>query len=498
MAISDLEYAAWLANPSTNKQVLVVAKYYDTSEEIIYLSDGVYITGPAESPPNQPFIDKIVSIPNFTRRVDPRTLKSSFAVGDIVISNPDGDFDPWLEYGWDGRDITIYYGDPTWEFADFRPLLTGAISDVAASNDTQIAIKIRDKGDRLNGPLKIGTIDPPTPRCYGECYNISPRLIDEPTHTYRINDGSIEDILDVRENGVTVSFSKNLSAGAFSLLIAPLGQVTADVKGMKVGPGPSPPSPVYVNKVADIVRDIVTKQEVLADEEIDDANFAAFNVDVPYIVGIYIDDRRNMLDVLEELLGGVGAFWDFSPEGKMQLHVLNPPTAIAVQDLSVDDLYQKNAIKLKKKELPMYYFSLRGKPNFTRQEQGLAGSVSELDRAQWLDEFVIKKGTGGGGVRQKFLLAESPPYVPCHAVVNADLSTETIRRAALYLSTFPGTYVMRLTFTVKATIKALSLSLGDTVELTYPRFGFDAGKKCLVIGMQENITERYVKLDLWL
>jgi len=241
MAITDAQYLDWLDSDDKQRVLLVEAKYYDGSEQTEYLSNMGYITEAGDTPASTEFEEGIKTVPNFTRRMSEAfTGKTKQSFGDIVIDNSNGERDSWLTRSWNGRDLVMKLGDPSWDFSDFRTIMSGTIAEITAASIDTLTIKIRDKGVFLGkqlqetlfstGPSK----DKPIPVCYGEVYKISPVLEDGATHKYKMSDSTISAISTVYDQGVAVATTDTLSTASFTLAAQPAGKVTADILGLEI------------------------------------------------------------------------------------------------------------------------------------------------------------------------------------------------------------------------------------------------------------------------
>ena len=102
------------------------------------------------------------------------------------------------------------------------------------------------------------------------------------------------------------------------------------------------------------------------------------------------------------------------------------------------------------------------------------------------DETIKEDGIGLGGHAD----AQDPEPVPLLLDLEADAQAEAARRLALMR-------VRRSVFHATAKAQPLQLDLGQTVQLTHPRFGLSAGRLVLVVGLSEAARVNVVDLDLW-
>jgi hypothetical protein len=242
MSISDSQYSAWLSDDKAIRCILVEAQV-KTGGSITtrYLSNRGYVTKPSESPANTVYEGKVVGGIKFSQSMSvDGGISMSF--GDIELNNIDGSLDTWLDDYWANRSVKVFLGDVTWARADFRLVLDGVATGVDSRSRTRINIKLSDKLQRLNTPVseaKLGgsttNADNLIPLCFGECHNVEPLLVDASIHEYQVHNGAIENIIEVRDNGVPVSFTPLLSLGKFRLNQQPYGQITCSVQGALSG-----------------------------------------------------------------------------------------------------------------------------------------------------------------------------------------------------------------------------------------------------------------------
>ncbi len=79
-----------------------------------------------------------------------------------------------------------------------------------------------------------------------------------------------------------------------------------------------------------------------------------------------------------------------------------------------------------------------------------------------------------------------------------DLEIKTLMDASAVASRLLGFYkIDRGVFRVKLKTQPFALELGNTVRVTYPRFGLVSGKDLRVIGLAEDAGINEVELKLW-
>ena len=197
---------AWLEDPTSISGLLVevTAAIYNSStgawvETVIYLSNIGYITGDSST-------SYLPYLTGSLQTTESLSLDGSLSMsfGDIEIANTNGDLDNWLDstkYIWVNRPIQVYLGDPRWQLqtlaavrdtpnGGFQKVFDGIVADIDSKDRSTLNIKVRDKLERLNGPVsdnKLGTYgtwgqgqtnqDTIRPLVFGEVFNMSPLLV---------------------------------------------------------------------------------------------------------------------------------------------------------------------------------------------------------------------------------------------------------------------------------------------------------------------------------
>lgn len=492
----------FLANPDVEKVMLIDVKAYvdGSGEETFYLSTKAFTTSPSDSPANIIYDNKLVGTPYFTRRIPEVFYGNSVAgFGEITIDNSEGDLDGWLSHGWDGRDITIRLGNSEWAYTDFQIILEGKIERLVIDSDTKLRLEIRDKQKLLDVAVQSNVMpstspdaDAPVPLCFGECFNVHAVQYDPTTLTYQVHDGAINDITAVYDNGVALTLSgdacatggytKNNATGQFTLCNAPAGDITADVQGAK-------PS-TYLVKPGEIIREIVTRSNGvgLSDpSDLDTASFTTMDTDCTYTLGLYITDRRNCMDVLDDIVKSCGGYYGFTRDGLFQVGLFDVP-ATSTNDLQdYDTVGDLNTSLL---DIPTYRVWVGYKKNWYLQDgDGLAGAVTTARRGFLETEYRSKRVTDSS-VLTKHLLARYPERYDTMISNLTDATTEANRLLTMWKT-------QRLTHKLTAFTKPFDINLGDTVTITDERYGMSAGVDCVVYGLTEYFVDNRVELELF-
>lgn len=491
MSISDAQYAAWLKADAKARAILVEANAYSGGAAVTrYFGSRAFVSGPTDTPANIAYDDIIVSGPEYSVGM-PEQFSGNLAGswGDITILNENGVRDGWLSDGWDGRAVKMWLGDPAWSRDDFRMIFSGVATDIVSPARDKVSLRLQDKTGATRVAIQKALVGGTTanknqvkPLCFGECFNVTPVLITAATHEYQVHDGAVNDITDVRDGGLTVGYTKDLANGKFTLTAQPAGRITADVQGAK-------PSGVYHTKCADIINHIITSRTTLTAGDIDSASFSAMNTLCPQKMGLYLDSRRNVDAVLDDLVRAVGGFWTFNRSGLLTLGRFDAPAGSPMIEIDVDDI-QERGITMTRRILPVETSRLGYMVNNTPQPDGLFGAVTEANRALYgaAEQVVI---ASNAGITITHLLARTPDVVTTLLQDATEAQTECTRRATLWNA-------LRKIFKIVCFAAPLTLRIGDIIRVRHPRYGFSAGVLCTVIGIHERPARGAVELELFL
>jgi len=392
------EYQAWLSSFDRNRCVLLILKGFSlltNTEDTFYLSNRNYITEPTDTPANTTFLPRLLmgSGLDFTREIgflDSPRGDSSY--GNLEIDNTDGGLDFWIDYSFTGREIKILVGDATWPYNNFtlQPFMVGTIENIEFSDFYTFSVTIRDKIGLLDKALNsnILTTGPkknePIPLAFGYVRNIEPVLVQENALVYKYNDGTVQSVVDVYDNGVTLTptsgYTVDLTTGTVTLIASPVGTITLDLQGIKY-------NGVFLDTATLIVTHILTVFGGLTNADI---NIPSFDNLPNYPVGLYITQRENILDVLDKIFSGVGCAYFFNFDGKFTVVKIAPLSNPVVTDVIYDYKRVRDTLQIKALPAPCWRYRLGYEKNYTVQEADrLAGSVTnpnapDRTRVGWL------------------------------------------------------------------------------------------------------------------
>lgn len=459
----------------------------------MYLSSIPYISLPTDTSPDILYDSCIIGGINFTESLS-LSGTISISYGDIELDNTEGIKDTWLsDYIWVNKDIQLLIGDVSWSRDDFRPIFNGTIVDISSRSKNTLNIIISDKLQKLNNPISeelLPGIDTNSevliPVTFGEVFNVTPIKSSTLVNTleYQVHTGGIEDIIEVRDNGVPVSITKSIATGKFTLSQNPYGQITCSVQGDKSG--------TYYNDIANTIKRIVKSfgpvNTRLLDADIDLTNFSAFATTYTEPVGVYVSSRENILNICNRLASSIGAQLTFSSVGLLRLVRLSlPASGGTIYTVGADD-FEFNSLSISEKSTVRASTKIAYCKNYTNQSEGIAAGVPTNNKILFEEDFLYES-TLDSTVQTDYKLTAEASVEETLLVRKIDAEAESLRRNNLWKTP-------RFLITFKAYGHLLPVELGDTIDLTDDRFGLSITKSGLVVRINRDWLNSRVTIGI--
>lgn len=481
--MTEIEFTDWLKKGGRYTLLVEV----DTTVPR-YLSTVAYTTLPTDSPANRVYSPVVSGGVAFTETL-PLDGSATLSVGDIELNNDDGLLDSWLDDVWVNKPIRIYIGDVSWVRADFRLIFTGIVDNINSRAANCLNISLRDKLQRLNTPVSETLLGGTTPNkdrliplCFGEVHNVEPLLVDPATLKYKVHGSAIERLIEVRDNGVPVSINESLIDGTFTLVAQQAGTITCSVQGDK--------PTTYSNRIADTITRLVTGYGKVSDRlttaDIDTAQFAAFNAAHPQPVGVYLNDRSNVIEVCQQLASSVGAQISMSREGLLRLLKITLPATGTPLVVTPSD-YVAKSLEIKERVDVKAAIKVGYCKNYTTQtglNTGLPASHKDLFMQEYLS--VTAKNQS---VADTYKLNTEPVQTDTLLLTESDATAEANRLLTLWQQ--PRTVYQFVGYS-----HLLTVPLGQALTLVSPRFGLSEGKTGIVVGIQSDWVSRRVTIEV--
>ena len=458
--ISDQQYLDWLADDQGDRVVLVEA-VYDGGVE--YFASSPYISQPGDTDPNRPYDDLLLTMGDIHMEVG-----GPISVGDLVLIN-DGSLDGWIGRAWRGHPLRIWMGDAAWSRDDFRLEIDGINGGIEAPQSDRIEFVLYDQGDVLDQPLQATRLADgnPVPVCYGTVFNAQPVLIDAVNLTWQVHDGAITSVA-VRDNGAPITpVSTDLTNGKFTLGASPVGTVTCTVVQAD-------------SSAAAIVTALAGR---ISGVTVDAANFATFPNTAP--LGYYADSETTVGEAVRALVEPLGAVARFNRAGELQLIRIGAP-GTPVLELTPDDIAERG-LRLLEFEAPRSRISVGYFRNWHPQIAAALAGIADPLRLVYGTEWLLKTATNS---LPAYPLADER-RIDSLLMTGDDAQAEADRRASLRST-------KRERWRVDAFVSAATLELGSTVTISYPGYGFDAGRDGVVTAISKNLLSRRYQLEIFL
>jgi hypothetical protein len=469
MAITDAQYEEWLdddtAQPVTLYHLNCTVGGVATVRR---LSNKLYQGGTSASP----YLAVINEDLEIAQEI---SMDSDFkmSIGEIVVDNPDGEFDSWLDDAWSNQLVEVLVGDLRWPVADFRVQYVLTMDDINGGDDDQtITFKFMDILQRMNAPVsefKL-TNDVFCPVSFGEVPNMSPKL-DPATNKWYYHKGASEGIIEVRTDGkrrLSPNDITDTPSGGyfqFNTNVGP-GLVTCDVQGDKTGG-------VYRNTISALIQMLVTNygkaDTRFVAGDLDATNLAAFEAANPQPVGLGLTDRTNVLVACARLARSKGAQMLPSRLGKLRLIQYAIPT-VSTRDITLAMQYDKPLVLVNRTK-PRASVNLGFCRNYTPQP-GLGTSLPPAHKQMFADEWRTHTEKDDA-TALKYKTTVSAIMEETELLKRTDVVVEAQRRLAIVK-------VPRFTFRTELNPLGLLLDIGQAVKLFGVRYSLSAGKVGLV------------------
>jgi hypothetical protein len=479
--VSDI--ITWLNTDSHIKCILAdISQVGNSTQTDFYLSSTAYYSD------NVAYDASIIGGISFTESLSVDG-SPTLGFGSLEIVNTGGVNDRYLQYVWNKRPIKIYLGDPSWPKTDFVLIFDGLIQEILATNESTLSFSLFDKLQRLNDPVtettlkstqySQNTLDTILPLMFGECFNISPLLVDNGStnntgQVYMIHNGAIQGIIEVRDNGVPIAVQERLSTGTFELLTQPYGTITCSAQG----------STTYSNTVAGIITKLVTTYGT-AENRFQQSEISFSDFTNTSAVGVYCSDRKNILEVCTDLAKSLNANLicpsivvtdGVVSTSKLRLVEIKAPTGTPKYYLN-DDNMVLNSLAIStlfpvKPSVKLAYCK-----NYTVQATVAAG-VNPVSKFE--DEYLFASSinqTKKSLYRDSGTVTEEQTLL----ITTQSAQTESDKRLSLWQE-------QRYIITASYLPHLIFVQLGDVVQIKSARFGLSDGK----LGMVYSVTRNWV------
>jgi hypothetical protein len=346
---------------------------------------------------------------------------------------------------------------------------------------------------RLNTPVSENTLGGSTdnkneliPICLGECHNVTPLLADPTTLDYRVHDGQIEAIKEVRSNGVPASTTDTLASGKFVPDVNPQGtKLTVDVQGDDEG------GANYITTAKQIIERLVTDygeaNSRFVSGDLDSSNLTTFDAANTQKLGVYINSRVTVKSICDEIAASVGAQMVISRAGELQLHKIDlPPSGTPLEITSADII--ENTLVIAERIPVIAAVKINYARNWTVQEN-IETRIPQKHKDSFAKEW-WSVTSEDATTKTNYKLDAEPEPINTFLIEEADASAEATRRLTLFKT-------QRHIYSFKGVSRLIELQLGDPVTITHSRFGLSGGKTGMVVGLSVDWQNLLVDVEIF-
>jgi hypothetical protein len=480
----------WLNTQSQRCVLVEVGANVGGVEKTLYLSNRQWASSSTDSPASTQYLDYITGGVRVDRSISMEGDVSS-SYGDIELDNSSGQLDEWFNYVFEGRDVSIYFGDPAWDKAQFAQVFTGVAVSIDSRKRDRLNLKIGDRLQSLNASISAPVItvssgdEKQCPLVFGEVFNITPLLLDSAQLVYKVHDGQVERIIEVRDNGVPVQFTPLKTAGAFQLLAQPIGTITVSVQGDAVGG--------YSNTVGGVIEKIIARfapeNSNVSPASFNSTKLAQFKAAYTQPIGVFITDKTNLLALCNSLAKSVGHSLAVGADGLFYFTNFIPsPSTPSIGGIGVDDIVYQGITPTKIKS-PSPKVKVGYAKNWTVQASGLSAGIPASHLSLFADEWLTVSKTDLEAVTLYKYTVE-PALVETFLLKATDAGM-------LALNLLQRDGKKRTTYGVNGFASFLQWELGDCLTLTHPRWGLASGVKCTVTSVGFDLLKGSYSLEVF-
>lgn len=435
---------------------------------------------------------------------------STLSFGEVTLINNDGGLDYLRDYGY-GREFEIGKLENGINISQLK-----GITEQPTFTTEEISIRIKDRSAELNVPICLNRYlgnnslpnglegssdlkDKPKIRSFGSAPNVTLQCVNSARLIYHGNDGGCS-FTNVYDNAVALAKGADYTSQADMEANAPsAGYYRQWVAGGYCRLGSAPSGTVTGNivtgatianrTIAQTIKTLVS-EKILFDD-ITESSITKLDIDMPYEIGFCTGvSEMTYLQVFDQICKP-DVWFGFDSNNKFWVKQIKTPLVnqiIGLLDKTRILSFDRQATNDDGRGVPYYKVNINYNKNHTVQSDGIAGSVTTSRRDFLKNEFRTISS-------EDVSIQAIHPLAP---VLNIDtlLTTESdaVVEAARILS-------MRSVVSDLINIKTKSFlykfSLGDIICIKYPRYGYNAGRAVLIVGMEIFYATNEITYTVW-
>jgi|GEM_PF-4860842 len=403
----------------------------------IRISDEVYRTEPTDTPGNVQFRPIIEDVPRLAREIRSRWGGGvSGSWGPIKTATKDAGAVDLSTVDIKGKKFTLMLTGPRSEvpFDEAAVVLQGYIDSRSGDVDGGLTINLRDRRQLLDSIiLPLNRFDAASesanfpasndgkvkPVVLGKAFNVESPVIDSVTHKRQVSDpafGQINDVLAVYNNGVSVSFTKDLANNAYTPTVTPLENevITADIEGVKDGG-------TLMTQHSEFITWILKTFAGYTDPEID---ITGFPTEDAYCL---ITGSKSVSAILDELTKSVLAIWQCTRLDTFKARLIEVP---GTGSATFNETKQIGRLNWKEDGDVYYRIPYSYNQNNTKLTQ--LGTVGDVSKEIWLKSDSDKAAEEDLSIQSDYPDAKEAPEIKTLFVAKSPAQAVAARALALY------------------------------------------------------------------
>lgn len=462
---------------------------------------------------------------------------SDVGKGEIRVMNITGEYDDWFDYGY-GFSCRLLLGDHLDDYDDFVVVETGKVEQPSGNKD-EIIFRYRDRQFELERPaspasyagtnsgvsgtegLAADIKGQPKIRIFGEPLNVQPDPINANDRLFGLNHSKAGVLTSVSSIALRVQGSAWTPGSDYaSIALLQAASPTQGVYDTGLAVGSARLGGAITGENGSITADVVesgtaTQNQLpsIIERLLLDAGVAAGDINVeldttspsqaPWFAGLVVKEQ-SYLEALDQLCGGAAIWFCPNRVGVYQVKKFTAPgTPVAgfkrfdypnvatATDFALIDL-ERLVPSDDGRGVPAWRITVNYAKSWTKQDQdGLALGLSEEQKAYHSREHLslVWENTA---IRDQF--PEAVELVFDTALTRPDDAAELLAHLATLYGVPQQMYRLRARYNVAI---ASAIDLGDTVTVTYNRYGLDNGEGMVITGVRYDAKAFEIELELW-
>ena len=467
--------------------------------QTLYFCNGQgWMTGAADTPANTFIYPSLAEAGSYRRsmfagRALFGAMQASF--GSVTLTNLDGALDAWVDYGFDGREISLYVGEEGAAFpADFARIITTDLLSADVSPE-RVVLTLRDPMHLLSRPVvrerftgagglegPAGLDGQPKPRCAGGTFFTPMILVDSASFIYLVcTDATLSSGATVYDGGVAVTLGSAYPDTATLISTAPTaGQARVYYGG-----------PTYVRFAsAPTYEPTISRLAAIGSGGVMAALAAEAGLTVHGthttgpVMGAYVaDSRTTYLEIFARDSMQTPRWFGVDRDGLFVVRAVEDPIGgTSVAGINSHDVLSITRTTPDGLDVPLWRVTARGDKNWSRDRTLAAAAVAAARQ-----DYISSSEDEDAAVLTKHPLAGELAIE-----INNDPTVTAAAHLALH-----GTARSVWVVAVDLRPEWAEIDLGDVVTLTHYRMGLSAGKKLLTVARDDDLAGRRIVFSLW-